>query len=170
MGYYIALPLILIVTALQSSIVPLMRWYSGQPNFVLLMVIVWAAYVSFEEGLFWAFVAGIAQDLMSVQPLGTSIIPLVIMVFVVTTVRDQLYNLNILLILIFVLSGTLLQQVVSFVMLSQIGLGGGLVTIVRFVTIPTLLYNLAFALPIFWVMGWIARRTPERGFQYQGRL
>lgn len=166
MGYYVVVPIIALLVAIQSSVLPFFRWYSGQPNLVLLLVVAWAVYASLEESLFLAFLGGIAQDLLSVQPLGTSVIPLVVVVFVIATVRAQLYAINFLLVLGFVALATFVQQIVSLVILSQVGFGSDLISYIRYVTLPTLAYNSALILPVYWFVGWFARRTPRGGFRY----
>ena len=48
----------------------------GQPNLVLLMVVLWSLVRGVDEGLMWAFVGGLIVDILSGGPLAGSAIAL----------------------------------------------------------------------------------------------
>jgi len=161
MGYYIIIPLTFLIATLQASIFPLLRFGSAQPDLLLIFVLAWAFYASsLEESVFMAFIAGIGQDLVSVLPLGTSSIALLIMVFVIHGFRQQVYNINILMVLGFILGASLLHHIFVAVGLRFIGLGATAIDTIRYVILPTLLYNLVLTLPVYVIVRWIQRRYP----------
>lgn len=159
MGYYIAIPLLVLCATLQASIIPLTRIASGEINLILLVVIAWAMHARLPEALFWAFAGGIIQDLASVLPTGTSAISLLIIVTLIDTVRQQVYSINIFFILGFALLGTLLQQIILMITLPSIGLTSDIITIIRYVTLPTILYNVGGILPVYILLRLFQRRT-----------
>jgi rod shape-determining protein MreD len=165
MGYYLALPFLIIVTALQSSLVPQFRLFSGQPDFVLLLVVSWAIRARLEEALFWAFLGGIMQDLLSITPLGTSSIGLILIVFLIDLIRKQVYQMNLLLIVGFVLGASILQQLIVTLVLALTGRGNyDLFDVLRYVLLPEIFYNLVLLIPVYIVVRLIQRRIYPHDF------
>ena len=161
MGYYLALILLPLAAALQSTWVPLLRIDNGQPDLVLLLVAGWAVRANWREAIFWAFVGGIAADLLSVLPTGTSAIALLLMVFAIRALAEQLYGANALFLVAFVIAGTLLQEGISTVILTLIGFGSDLVQWAELLLLPTLFYNLILTLPVYWLLRRIQKRLPN---------
>lgn len=158
MGYYIALPLLALAAALESSVLPYLRLYSGQPGLVLLLVLCWGLHAPLEEALFWAFVGGIFQDLLSILPLGTSTIALVLVLFAVEFIRKQVYRVSIVTLMIMILAGTVLQEVISFIVLSLIGAPRDLGEVLPYVLVPEIFYNLILMLPLYGFLRLFQRR------------
>jgi rod shape-determining protein MreD len=158
MGYYLALPVLMILASLQSSIMPHFRNLSGQPDLVLLLIIVWAVHAPLEEALFWAFVGGLMQDLLSILPMGTSVMAPVLIIFALHGLRGQVYRTNLLFVIGFVIAGILLKQGVIFVVLHLIGNGYDVFDVARYVTLPELFMTLLLLLPVYLVVRLIQRR------------
>ena len=158
MGYYLAIPILVLAAALESSLLPYVRLYSGQPGLVLLIVLAWGLQAPLEEALFWAFVGGITQDLLSIMPIGTSVIAPVIILFGAEVIRKQLYRVSILTLMGMVLAGTLLNEVVSLIVLALIGAPRDLAEVLPYVLLPEIFYNLILMLPIYAVLRLIQRR------------
>jgi rod shape-determining protein MreD len=64
----IAVPLA--AALLQASVVPFMAIAGGRPNLPLLVAASWSIAAGAREGVWWAFVGGLAADLLSGGPLG----------------------------------------------------------------------------------------------------
>ena len=65
--------LLLVVTVFaQSTIVPRINPLEVSPNFVVVLLFLWAGLRGTREGLFWAFGIGLMMDVLSVSPLGTN--------------------------------------------------------------------------------------------------
>ena len=52
----------------------------AQPHLVFVFAVVWTIAVGLESGLVWAFVGGVALDVLAQRPLGTSSFALIIVV------------------------------------------------------------------------------------------
>lgn len=163
MGYYLALPILAIAAALQSSVMPQFRLFSGQVDMVLLLVLTWAVHTELEEGLFWAFAGGIMQDLLSITPVGTSCVGMVAMVFALDYFRRQLFRVSLVTLTGVVLVGTVLQQTMVFIVLLITGRGYDVIDILRVVLLPELFLNLILLLPVYLVVRFGQRliRHPE---------
>jgi rod shape-determining protein MreD len=69
------------VTAIvELTIGPYIRVGNAQPHLVFVFAIVWTIAIGLESGLVFAFVGGIALDVLAGRPLGTSSFALIIVV------------------------------------------------------------------------------------------
>lgn len=149
MGFYLAIPVLGLVAALQSSVLADLRLVSGRPDFVLLLIVAWGIRGRLEEGIFWAFVGGIIQDLLSVQPLGISVVVPLIIVFIANGIARQLYQVNLLLILGLTIAATIGQQIMRGIGLMLVGLTPDWIDIIRYALLPTLALHLVLILPVY---------------------
>jgi rod shape-determining protein MreD len=70
-----------VVTALiELTVAPYLRIGSAQPHPVLVLAVVVTIAVGLEAGLIWAFVGGLALDVLALRPLGSSAFALLICV------------------------------------------------------------------------------------------
>lgn len=157
MGSWIGVPLLILAAVLQVTIIPQFRWQGGEPDLVMLIVLAYARRTTLEQGVTWAFIGGLATDLLSTTPTGTHILALIVLVFVVDRLRTQLAELGPVSTAILVIIGTLIQF--TFIYLANALSGYGLppLEVVSFILLPTLAYNLV----LIWPVGWFVRRiTP----------
>ena len=117
MGSSLSLPILALAAVLQASIIPQFSILGGRPDLVFLLVISWALNAPLEQGIIWAFVGGILQDLMSAAPTGTSVVGMVLIVFILDIFRQQVYRVGVLTILWVTLVGTVVQQILVIVVL-----------------------------------------------------
>lgn len=172
MGNFLSLPILALAAALQASVVPQLSVLGGRIDLVFLLVISWALNAPLEQGVTWAFVGGIVKDLLSAAPLGTTTFGLLIVVFAIYALRQQLYNVGIFTLIWVTVLGTLFQQIVILIILFISGfqpanadrLGYGVVfQEITYTVLPTVFYNLVLILPVYWLVRHIQRRvTPRR--------
>jgi rod shape-determining protein MreD len=168
MGSFLSIPLLALAAALQASVIPQFSILGGRPDLIFLMVIAWALNSSLEEGVIWAFAGGILKDLLSAVPTGTSVVGLVILVFAVTYVRQQIYRVSIISLVWITLLGGLLQQLIILVImmltgfqpayLNRLGLAP-LLSDFTYVILPTMIYNLVLIFPVYWLIRRIQKRV-----------
>jgi rod shape-determining protein MreD len=159
MASYISVPILALAAALQATILQLIGLQGGGPNLVLLIVLSWSINSSLRQGVIWAFVGGTMLDLLSALPLGTSSIPLLILVFAVGGLGQQVYNIGILWLGGLTAGGTLLQQLTQMVLMIMLGYHVLFVQNITYIVIPTMIYNLILILPVYWFMRRIQRRV-----------
>jgi rod shape-determining protein MreD len=162
MRYVILLFLLVLITALEASVLPYLRLNSGHPNLMLLVIVAWSIRADWDEGFFWAFVGGILQDLNSIAPLGTSVIPLLLSVFAVKFIITQVEGLTLLAYWGVVIVGMFVGHIVLFITLGLVGYGIDLVPTVRYFMLPSLIYQLVLALPIYWIVRALQSLFPNR--------
>lgn len=162
MGRYLALPILLIAAVIQSTIVPEIRIGSGGPDLVLMLVLSWTLLADIEEGVVWAIVGGVVQDLINGVPLGTSALALVILAFAVNvSIRTVAWN-NLIIPVPAAAVGTILYHLMLFVLLAVLGRRISMVYMLTSVTLPTLVFNAILILPIFRLAGLIYRASRPR--------
>lgn len=164
MGYYLSLPALILAAALQSSLMGQLRIAGGAPDFVLILVLLWSIHAPLNEAIFWAFVGGITMDLLSVIPLGSSVMGMLIMIYLIKRLSVQLFRINVVLVAGFVLLGTVVQITVTHLILAFQGFSLLPGDIFQYVLLPELFYHLVLFLPIYIVIRGVQRRIyPEPG-------
>ncbi|MEO1441171.1 MAG: rod shape-determining protein MreD, partial [Chloroflexota bacterium] len=110
MGAYLftSLPILILASAAQASVVPQIRILGGGPDLVFLAVLSWSVNSEFDESLTWALVGGILQDLLSAAPTGTSALGLIVVVFIVHLLNQGLYRVGLPLLTLLVVTGTVI--------------------------------------------------------------
>ena len=80
--------------ALLSNLTPVLNNTRGQLSLVMLFVLCWSIRGDLADCLIWALVGGIALDLLSILPLGTTSIVLILIAFVANSVAQQLFSVR----------------------------------------------------------------------------
>lgn len=173
MGRYLSIPILGLAAALSSSIIPQIIAFilalidglvpflantRGQLSLVMLLVLAWSVRSDLEGSFAWAFVGGIAMDLLSILPVGVSSFALLIIVFVVNSISQQIYRVNILMILAITIVATVFMQFFTYLSLVALGNSYNLLALIRLILIPTLIYNLIAILPIYGFVRLIQRQ------------
>lgn len=162
MGSSLSLPILALAAVLQASIVPQFSILGGRPDLVFLLVISWALNAPLEQGIIWAFVGGILQDLMSAAPTGTSVIGMVLIVFALDVFRQQIYRVGVLTILWVTLVGTFVQQILVMAVLVLSGFTIPVLDNLGYVVLPTVFYNLILVFPVYFITRRIQKRVAGR--------
>ena len=71
-NFYAAIPLMAVLAILQTAVLPRFPIAGLEPQLVFLVALAWGLLRGLEEGLVWAFIAGLWLDLFSMTPLGLS--------------------------------------------------------------------------------------------------
>ncbi|MCY4061326.1 MAG: rod shape-determining protein MreD [Chloroflexi bacterium] len=152
------------VVALLSNFTPILNNTRGHPSLVMLLVICWSLRSSLADGFVWALVGGILLDLQSVLPIGTSSAALVLIVFVVNGVAQQLLRLRFVFLLAITAIATVSMTAYTVVALFLLGHSYDVPALIRLMLLPTLIYNLIAVLPLYAFVR-LAQRRLEGGLQ-----
>ena len=90
LGFYLVIPLMIVLTIVQSTLLPQFPILGATPQLWLIATIAWALLRGWQEGIIWAFVAGIFVDLFSAAPLGVTSLALMAAVGVVVFLQHHL--------------------------------------------------------------------------------
>ncbi len=162
MGHYLSLPLLFLAVVIQTTFIPQIRVFGGQPDLLLLFVLSWSVHERLEVNVTWAFVAGIAADLMSAAPTGVSVIGLLCIVFLIDQLKGQLFNISLPVLVLLTAFSTLIQQTLFLMLMSINGANVRLVEQVFYVMLPSMVYNILVILPVYWFIRRIQRTFFER--------
>ncbi len=162
MSRYLSIPILGLAAIAQATLAAQFSLLGGRPDLVFLLVLCWAMGAALDNAVVWAFVGGIAQDLLSATPTGTSVIGLVLLVFAVDAVRRQVFRIGLVLALWITLIGTLAYQLLTMLLLALLGFQINWFNSLGYVVLPTLVYNAAALLPTLWLIRRLQKRIPER--------
>ncbi len=162
MGSYLGVVFLLLAAILQSTFMPQIRIFGGTPDLVFLMVLAWSINASLESSVAWAFIGGVAQDLLSAAPTGASVVGLLLLVFGVDQIKRQVYHVGLLLIFALVMVGTLAQKLIFALLLGIAGFQVNIIDHFVYVIVPSIAYNLVFTLPVLWLVRRLERSRDQR--------
>jgi len=153
MRNYAGIPVLLIAVLLNATLMPVFRLGGGAPDLVFMLVVSWAWLADLRSALIWAMMGGVLQDTLSIVPLGTSALGLVLVVFGSDLIFGQIQRRNILIPPIVAAVGTVVYHVLILLVLRVVNLPVPLSTGFTYVTLPTLIYNTILIIPIFRMVG-----------------
>jgi rod shape-determining protein MreD len=154
-----------LAAALGSTFMPQIRVFGGMPDLVLLLVLSLAVFNPLERAVTWALIGGIFQDMLSITPLGSSALGLVLMVFFINWVRGQVFGVGLLTLLGVTIISTAAQKVILLIVSLLVGFPIRPLETAVYVILPTIVYNVIFLFPVYWVTRRLSReraRYPER--------
>lgn len=161
--YYLMIPLLLLLSLLQSTTVARFKLAGVKPDLVLLLVVVGALVYGARPAVLWAFIAGIGLDIFSGGPLAGSSLALMASALVAGLGHRPFSRFNILVPLTAVALGTLIYAAVYLTILAILDVAGAstlrlpLLDAVRDIVLPVTVYNTALMLLLLPVLN----RLPE---------
>lgn len=163
MGRYIGIPVLILAAILDVTLMAEFRIGGGAPDLVFMLVVSWALLSTLQEALVWAVVGGVVKDALSVAPLGTSALGMVLVVFLADSLFGTVRRTNLLIPLPVIAVGTVIYHLAILAVLQIVGYGLPVGEGLLYVTLPTMVYNMLLILPVFRVMGLVQQwLTPRR--------
>jgi rod shape-determining protein MreD len=154
---YLAVPLMATLALLQSAV------FSRLPisglQLLLLIVIAHTLLEGPQEGILWAFVAGICLDLFSLSPVGATSLAYMGTVLAIALIQRNLPANRVLLPLLLAALGTAVYFFIYLLILSLLGYpvnwqATGVTTVIILHTV--------LILPLYWLMAWLRRLFKPR--------
>jgi rod shape-determining protein MreD len=157
MQTFVGVLLLGLAAALGSTFMPQIRVFSGMPDLVLLLVLSMAVFNPLERAVAWALIGGIFQDMLSIMPLGASAVGLVLMVFFIDWVRGQVFRIGLLTLLGVTVISTAAQKIILLIVSALVGLPIRPLETAAYVILPTIVYNVIFLFPVYWLTRRLSR-------------
>jgi len=151
----------LVAALLQGSVVPFVAVAGVRPNLVTLAAASWAVAAGAREAVWWAFLGGIAADLLSGGPLGATAAAALIPVAAVGLQDDPLRPRSIVSGAVLVGVASLAAAVLYMAILAVAGAAVGDLAMLLASAVSTSLYNGVLALAIY-PLARVVRRTTEK--------
>lgn len=153
MAFLVFIPLLVIQIGILSNL-PLLQ---GYPDLILLAILAWSLRPEVRTAWQWGVIGGLLMTLVSAMPVGVYLIAYLLVVAIAQMTRRMIWRLPFLTMLVMTIIGTFLTEVVSLVVLQLIGRDLPIGFVFGTIFIPSVLYNLILALPIYAVIGELAR-------------
>ena len=152
---------LMFLTLLQATFLPAMELLNIVPDVALVLLLVWSASRGPEEGLLWAFGLGLWVDFLTLDPLGTHVIPFLAVAIIGGLVRGRLFRSGAVLPIVAVVGATIVYRLIEVLMQTFSGRAVELTGEVRLAVLAALLNALLVPL-VYGLLLMMDRWLPRR--------
>lgn len=161
MNLYFVVPFLVLISILQSALAPRLSVGGARPELMALVVLSWTLRRGAGEGAVWAFCGGLALDLLSAAPLGSSSLALMAVAVVTdlthrVTVRSQAF-----LPWVMAALATVIYYGVWLIILTLAGKPVEADAILLYHVLPSAVYNVILVALVYSFLTWLDQRTGE---------
>ncbi|HEX6386391.1 MAG TPA: rod shape-determining protein MreD [Anaerolineae bacterium] len=160
---YLAVPVMLLLTVVQTAVLPHFPILGLTPQLPFLVALAWALLHGAEEGIVWAFVAGFFLDLFSIGPMGVTSLTFMVAVLAVTRIGQLLPSSRVFLPAILAGLATLLALFSYLLLLRLLGYLVSLQTATALASLALL--HAGLVLPVYWLIYTLERVFRPRRVQ-----
>jgi len=147
LAYILGIPLVILLAIFQSTLLGAFQFLEGRPDLVLLAIIGWGLAGGSEEAMVWGLVGGVALDMLSGVPIGTTSIILILIAMLVSLYEDRIWEANFLTPLGITLVGSLIFHIMSLGVIILMGREIDWSYMFSRVILPSTFINLLLAIP-----------------------
>jgi rod shape-determining protein MreD len=149
MAFFLAFPILSGLIILQTALVSHMRLLQGAADLILVALIAWAIQKPVRTAWSWGILAGLLVGYVSAIPFGVILVGYLLAVALAVILRQRVWQLPILAMLIATFFGTLLVHLVEILALRLVDTPLPFWEAINLVTLPSILLNLVLALPMY---------------------
>jgi rod shape-determining protein MreD len=153
----VAFPLLGLAVILQSSVVSQMKLLSGYADLPLIMLAAWALQERVKSAWHWAILGCAMLAFVSSMPWPVLAAGYLAVVFVAQALQRRVWQAPLLAMFSVTFIGTLIMHLISFIVLSALGTPFSISEVVGSITLPSLLLNMLFSIPVYTFMRDLAR-------------
>lgn len=137
---------------LQMVVISRLTLLNGCADLVLLAIIAWGLRDEVRSAWWWGVIGGLMVTFVSAQPFMLPLASYLIVLGIARYFQHRIWQSPFLTMLVVTFLGSLLYQLITLVSLSFLGSNLPLDISLSRVVLPSLLLNMAFALPVYVVM------------------
>ena len=152
-----ALLLLIVAMIFQNTIVTQVHLLYGAADLMMLVLLSWVLQSNREVNLWLGVVTGLLVGISTALPFWLPVIGYTILVWIVTNVQRQIWQVPIWLLLISTFLGSLLIYGIEVLYLLVVGVPMSLVEVLNIVLLPSLVLNMILVLPVYAVVGEIVK-------------
>lgn len=130
-----------VVLVLETTIFKDLTVYGVEPDLVLIVAIAYALINGPEKGAIFGFIGGLAQDIMTGRYLGMNALSKALSCYLVGQVEQKVYKEHALVSIFFVCLGTLINELIVYIVGNLVGLDIAFKSALWNVILPMMLYN-----------------------------
>jgi len=153
----IAFPLLGLAVILQSSVVSQINLISGYADLPLILLAAWALQERVKSSWHWAVTVSLMLIFVSAMPWPVLVIGYLGVVFVAQILQRRVWQAPLLAMFSVIFIGTLFMHLLSFAVLRISGTPFSFYDVMGLITLPSLLLNMLFSIPIYTFMRDLAR-------------
>ncbi|MGB7537353.1 MAG: rod shape-determining protein MreD [Anaerolineales bacterium] len=148
MIWAIAVPLLAVLSLLQTTVLRHILLLDGNLDLLLLAVLCWSLLRP-EEGMIWAVLAGFFCDIFTGGPFGVTSIAYLFAAFCISYLHGRLRTHSPIVVMAIALFGTILAHLVTVALLVVFGRPLEVGYLLMYVTLPTAFLNTLGAVPVY---------------------
>jgi hypothetical protein len=153
----VAFPLLLLAVILQSAIVSQVKLLSGYADLPLLMFGAWALQKRVKSAWHWTALGCAMLGFVSTMPWPVLAVGYFAVVFIAQNLQRRVWQAPLLAMFSVAFIGTLFLHLLSFIVLRLLGTPFIFADVIGLITLPSLLLNMLFSIPIYTFMRDLAR-------------
>lgn len=162
----IAFPLLGLAVILQSSVISQIQLLSGYADLPLVILAAWALQQRVKSAWHWAVLACVMLGFVSKMPWPVTLVGYLAIVFVAQALQRRVWQAPLLAMFSLTFVGTIFMHILSFVVLRILGTPFLFGDVMSLITLPNLLLNMLFAIPVYTFMRDLARWVyPEEEYE-----
>lgn len=163
MSIYLAIPLFILLSVLQVSVVPGFAVFHVKPDLLLVVIACWGVICGPRQALLWAVIGGFFADLLGNTPFGTTSIALSVVAALTSLSESAWFDRNLLLALFITFLGSLSYSIAFLAVLELAGRHAQWTAIFQNIILPGAVFNTILVPLAYWSLSRVYRRT--RKFQ-----
>ncbi len=153
----VAFPLLGLTVILQSSIISQIKLLSSYADLPLILLAAWALQERVRSAWHWAFVACMMIGFISSMPWPVFVTGYLGVVYIAQILQRRVWQAPLLAMFSVTFAGTIFMHLLSFAVLRILGTPFSFGDVAGLITLPSLLLNMLFAIPVYAIMRDLAR-------------
>lgn len=153
----VALPLLALAVILQSAMVSQIKLLSGYADLLMLILAAWALQERVKSAWHWAGLGCVMTAFISHMPWLVYVIGYLVVVFFAQVLQKRVWQAPLLAMFSVTFLGALFIHLLSFIVLRLMGVSLPFADVIGLITLPSLLLNMLFSIPIYSMMRDLAR-------------
>ena len=143
----ISIPVMFVLSVLQSTAISRITLINGSADLVLLTVAAWGVKERGFNAFVWALVGGLFISISSAMPFYIPILTYLLVALMAKVLFGRIWQSPIFMLILIVFVGTIFEHFMSIFYLQINGANAGVVESLRDFTLPSLLLNFFFLFP-----------------------
>ncbi len=162
----ISFPLLALAVILQSAAVSQVTLLSGYADLPMLILIAWALQERVRSAWHWTLLSCILLGFVSRMPWFVFVLGYFTVVFIAQIFRRRVWQAPLLAMFSVTFIGTMFIHILSFSILRILGTPFVFADVIGLITLPSLLLNMLFSIPVYTFMRDLARWVyPEEEYE-----
>jgi len=149
MSVILSIPVLSIITILQSAVISRLPLVSGTADLMLVLLVAITLQKSVNTAWQWSIVGGLLTDFFSGLPFGLFTVSYLITTGIAHVLRERIWRFSFLMHLLVVLSGIIITHSFSYLVLFLQGNSLQFTSVLQAVTMPSIILSFMLSLPVY---------------------